>query len=157
MTSTLHPDMTPLADLVGTWKGTGSGSYPTIEDFEYLEELTFSHVGKPFMAMSQRTRHPTTSVPMHAETGYIRIPNSNTAELIVAHPTGLSEVGTGTVETGSLTIRSVVYATPSAKEVSAVEREIRWNESELIYNLSMAAVGQPMQHHLAAKLIRVTG
>lgn len=69
----LHDAITPLAGLIGTWSGTGRGRYPTIEPFEYLETLTIGHVGKPFLAYTQRTQHPTTGVPMHAETGYFRM------------------------------------------------------------------------------------
>lgn len=39
----LHPDCEPLAGLVGSWRGRESGEYPTIEPFEYLEEVTELH------------------------------------------------------------------------------------------------------------------
>ena len=63
----LHAACEDLAPLLGTWRGPGEGHYPTIPDFAYLEELTFGHVGKPFLAMTQRTRDPQSDAPLHTE------------------------------------------------------------------------------------------
>jgi hypothetical protein len=45
----LHPDLNPLAWMVGTWRGKGRGDYPTIESFEYAHEVVFNHDGRPFL------------------------------------------------------------------------------------------------------------
>ena len=45
----LHPDLNPLAWLVGTWRGKGRGEYPTIEPFEFEQEVVFNHDGRPFL------------------------------------------------------------------------------------------------------------
>jgi len=157
-----HEAVQPLAFLLGTWRGVGEGSYPTIDDFPYVEEITFGHVGKPFLAYAQKTRHGETDRPLHAETGYWRPvgpPAEGALEVVLAHPTGLLEslagrftasVGGGTFE---LSCPRVV-ATDTAVEVTATERRITVDGDTLTYELSMAAVGQPMTHHLAATLTR---
>ena len=39
----LHPDLNPLAWMVGTWRGKGRGEYPTIPGFEFASEVVMSH------------------------------------------------------------------------------------------------------------------
>ena len=154
----LHPAIAILAPLLGTWTGRGSGDYPTIDDFGYLEEVTFGHVGKPFLSYTQRTRSED-GAPMHAETGYLRVPSAGHAELVLAQPSGVTEVDEGTVSTdgGVLVIElssTSVGLTSTAKEVLSVARSIRVDGDELTYTLLMGAMGLPSQHHLTATLHR---
>jgi hypothetical protein len=159
----LHDDIAHMATLLGTWSGTGRGSYPTIEPFEYAESITFAHVGKPFLSYSQRTRSlggVAPGQPMHAESGYWRFPAPGHVEIVLSHPTGVTEIEEGTVELGldgSLVMRlasTTVALTSTAKSVTGIERTIRIAGDELEYDVSMAAVGVPMQHHLSARLVR---
>jgi hypothetical protein len=156
----LHPDVAVLAPLLGTWEGSGAGEYPTIDDFVYLESITFTHVGKPFVSYVQRTRHPETGAPMHAETGYLRVPRPGSIEIVMAQPTGLAEIYEGAAVGGDVPLvidvrSSSISATPSAKEVTITERTISVTGDDLHYTFRMAAVGQPLQHHLSATLHRV--
>lgn len=154
----LHPGVAILAPLVGTWVGEGSGEYPTIEPFTYREELTIGHTGKPFLTYAQRTTGPA-GRPLHAETGYLRVPAPGRIELVVAQPTGITEVDEGTLSIDGAVIDIVVDATSigltaSAKDVTALSRSFHLDGDDLAYTVRMAAVDQPLQHHLAAVLRR---
>jgi hypothetical protein len=156
----LHPDVAVLALLIGTWEGSGSGEYPTVDDFSYEESITFGHNGRAVVAYTQRTRHPVTGVPMHAESGYLRVPRPGSIEIVMAQPTGVVEVYEGAIvgDRAALVIdvRShAIASTRTAKEVSLTERTITVSGDELQYTFRMAAVGQPLQHHLSARLHRV--
>jgi len=77
-------------------------------------------------------------------------------EAVIAHPTGLSEVLVGSAADGRIQVATTtVMRTPSAKEVTEVTRSMTVAGDELTYEVHMAAVGQPLQHHLAATLHRV--
>jgi hypothetical protein len=155
----LHPDLAALAPLLGTWAGRGTGKYPTIQPFDYLEEVMFSHVGKPFLGYVQKTKAAADGKPLHAETGYLRVPRPGHVELVLAHPSGVTEIEVGTYTvTGDLiemeTSSTAIGLAPTAKDVTALGRSFRIDGDGLSYSVQMGAVGQPLQDHLAAVLHR---
>lgn len=155
----LHPAVAVLAPLLGTWAGRGAGEYPTIEPFTYDEVVTFGHVGKPFLAYSQRTKATDDGRPLHAETGYLRVPAPGRLEWVLAHPTGITEILQGSLVVDGDDLAMELDATSiglsdSAKKVTALARSFHITDDELTYTVRMGAVGQPLQHHLAATLHR---
>jgi len=153
----LHPSLEPARALIGTWRGQGRGEYPTIAPFEYTEEVTFADVGKPFLVYAQRTWSPEGSA-MHVETGYLRVPGNGTIELVLAQPTGQTELAEGPVITEprgfSAELRSRVVNAATAKTVDETIRRIRLDGDTLTTSFDMAAVGVPMTRHLSAVLTR---
>lgn len=154
----LHPDIAVLAPLLGTWAGRGVGEYPTIETFGYLEEITFGHVGKPFLTYGQKTKSDDEAArPLHAEVGFVRVPSPGRVEWVLAHPSGIAEIEEGTLTVNGPTIEmelttTMVGLTTSAKDVTALGRSFRFDGDELTYSVRLRAVGQPLQHHLGATL-----
>jgi THAP4-like, heme-binding beta-barrel domain len=153
----VHQDVAPVAWLLGTWRGEGSGAYPTIEPFRYGEEVRFWHVGKPFVAFAQRTWALDDRRPLHAEAGYLRPKPDGVVELVLAEPSGFASLYEGRVADGRIDLATTtIAAAPTAKEVTQVRRVYRLrDDGVLAYTLAMAAVGQPLTHHLAASLRKV--
>ena len=155
----LHPDCGPVAWLLGTWRGNGRGDYPTIEAFEYGQELIFTHDGRPFfhyMARAWIVDAEGAKLREGAiETGFLRCRPEGKMELVLAHHTGFAEIWYGEASGGKLELQTdAVARTESAKEVVAGHRLYGNVEGDLLYAYDMAAVGQPLQPHLWARLQR---
>ncbi len=153
----LHPDLVPLAFLLGTWRGLGVGGYPTIESFAFEQEIVFSHVGKPYLTYTSRSwlidgegEHMR---PGASEAGFWRPQPDGKLEVMLSHPTGFSEIWVGEVAFSKIELQTdVVARTTSAKEVTAGHRLYGLVDGELMWAYDMAAVGQPLGPHLSARL-----
>ncbi|HJT36977.1 MAG TPA: FABP family protein [Actinomycetota bacterium] len=152
----LHELAARIGFLLGTWQGAGKGEYPTIDPFAYEEEVRFTHNGKPFLAYAQRTWHPEKKMAMHAETGYYRPLENGRIEIVIAQPTGIVEIQEGVVDGTTIrTASTLVARTSTAKDVTVLERTLEVEGDVLRYEIRMAAVGRPLQHHLGAELRRI--
>ncbi len=152
----LHPALEPLAFLVGTWRGAGSGRYPRIEDFEYGEEVRFWHYGRPVLAYSQRTWAVSSGAPMHTEMGYWRPAGHGGVEVVLAHAFGIAEIQEGTVDGARIDLRSrSLTSTTTANRVEALTRTFTCEGDVLHYQVHMAFGENELQPHLEAKLERV--
>lgn len=152
----LHPALEPLSFLVGTWRGTGSGRYPRIEDFEYGEEVRFWDYGRPVLAYSQRTWALASGAPMHSEMGYWRLAGDGGVEVVLAHAFGIAEIQEGRIDGTRIALRSrSLTSTTTANRVEALTRTFRCAGDVLSYDVHMAFGEHELQPHLEAKLERV--
>jgi len=157
-----HPAIAPLAFLLGTWEGAGVVGYPTIESAHFGQEVTFGHNGKPFLAYSSRTwllaDDGSIGRPLAVEAGFWRPQPDGQLEVLLSHPTGISEIYIGTITGTKIEMATdVVLRTATAKEVTAGKRLYGLVGTDLAYAYDMAAVGQPLQPHVSAQLKRVSG
>jgi hypothetical protein len=158
----LHPALLGLLPFVGVWRGTGKGGYPTIEDFDYAQEVRFSHDGRPFLAYESRSwiidadGNPVR--PASRETGWWRPQPDDSLEVVLAHPTGIAEIYVGRVDGMKIELSTdVVARTLTAKDVAGNHRLYGIVDGALLYAIDMAAMGHPLTPHLSAKLERVAG
>ena len=163
----LHPDCAPIAWLLGTWHGNGHGDYPTIEAFQYEQELVFQQDGRPFFAYSAHSWviDPETKErirPGAMETGFIRSslvePGKAKVEMTLAHNTGQASVWFGEAGDGKIEFATRgIGLTETAKDVTAGHRLYGNVQGQLMYAFDMKAMGQELQPHLWAQLNRVEG
>lgn len=157
----------PVSWLIGRWIGVGTGQYPTIPDFRFGQELRFSTDGRPFLTYWSRTwlldERGQRVRPAGVESGYLRPGPDRSIELLLAHAIGFVEIWEGQVEVTGISgdritgaraeLRTdLVARTQTAKPYTAGHRLYGLVDGELLWTFDMAAMGLPLQNHLAAKL-----
>jgi hypothetical protein len=90
------------------------------------------------------------------ETGFWRPQTDGVVEVVLAHPTGITEIYIGQ-QTGTKIelVTDAVVRTSTAKEVTAGKRLYGLIGADLGWAYDMAAMGQPLQSHVSAQLKRV--
>ena len=85
-------ELAHLSWLIGRWVGVGTGQYPTIEDFRFGQEMSFSTDGRPFLTYWSRSwlldDDGTKVRPLATESGFWRPRPDNGVEVTMGHPTG---------------------------------------------------------------------
>jgi len=175
----LHPHLVPVQSLLGTWRGRGRGEFPTLQSFEYNEDVTFTlaTAGRPVLAYNQVTSHPVTHRTLHCESGFWRLSGQQRIELIITQVSGINEVDEGHITrsdaealgNGSVNItvesRSIQRSSSAkAPHVSSIRREFSLLPSAgpgtpatLQYTVSMSTDNiTTLTRHLTATLIKQT-
>ncbi|MEU7900054.1 FABP family protein [Nonomuraea sp. NPDC049152] len=156
----VHPDLEPIAWLLGRWEGAGVGGYPTIDSFNFGQEIEFGHNGKPFLTYVSRAwlldESGAKVRPLATESGYWRQLPDRQLEVLLAHPTGIVEIYVGEVVFHKIELRTdVVARTSTSKEYSAGHRLYGLVNGSLMWAYDMAAEGVPLTSHMSAELKKV--
>ncbi len=155
----MHPDLGALTFLLGTWRGSGRGEYPTIDPFRYDEEVVVEHVGDPYLLFAQSSWLSGDHAPLPFERGFLR-PGTEPreVELCLAHPLGLTEIAHGTLEGTSIDLSTasegIVARTRSGSAVTGLTRRYVVENDVLTYQLFMATEDTAISLHLRGTLRR---
>ena len=134
----LHPELEPIAFLLGTWAGEGEGDWPSSGPFRYAEEMSFEQVGEPFLLYTQRS-WADGGEPLHFERGFVRPTGAGRVELVLAHPLGIVEVSEGSVSANTIDVASTTVAiTGTGSPVTELRRRFELEGNVLRYELEMA-------------------
>lgn len=150
----------PLAWLIGRWEGVGVVGYPTIESVNFGQEVVCSHDGRGFLEWQSHTwlldEAGDKVRPLATELGFWRPgEDGKEVELLLAHPTGFVEMYYGSMEPAKIQLSTdSVVRSPTAKEYNAGTRLYGLVDSQLLWVMDMAAVGQGLQSHVSATLTR---
>jgi hypothetical protein len=157
----IHPNVARLAWLLGRWAGNGHGEYPTIEPFQFGQELIFQQDGRPFIHYLSRSwivdDEGNTLRESAQETGFIRCLDGGQLEWTMAHHTGYVEVWYGELHPDQPRFEvatDAVVRTATAKEYDGGKRLYGYVNGDLLYAFDMAAMGQALQPHVHAQLTR---
>lgn len=102
--SDLHPDLVPLAFLLGNWEGAGVyapvGEHDAVaEKCNFGQEATFTHDGRDFIEYVSRTwvldAEGRKVRPLESETGYWRIDKNRKVEVVMVRDQGVVEIWYG--------------------------------------------------------------
>lgn len=146
----------PIAFLAGFWRGSGAGEFPTMEAFDYEEEIHFLDLGVPSLVYQQRAWSPGDGELLHVETGIWRASPEGALAVTVALPR-VTEISEGRLADGTirLTTTSVRRATGGAGLVAVEGTYEVVGEGEIRCRVAMATDDvAETTHHLAGTLRR---
>jgi hypothetical protein len=137
-----------MAALLGTWRGEGSGEFPSMQPFPFEEEVRFLDVGSRDLAYLQRAWTPSSGEVLHAEAGMWRCSPEGGLVVTISQPRR-SEVSEGTIRTGVIELASTgTGQATGVAPVVASRRRYRLSGDVLSYEFEMAtaSVAEPTRH-----------
>lgn len=150
----LHPNLAPVAFLLGTWEGSSEGRWLADGGITFRERTEFGHVGKPFLTYRQQT-WLADGVASHAESGYLGVADDGVLTWTIAEPSGVTEVHAGSVDGTRLELSCVsIGRGPDASNVTTVERQLSVDGDELRYRIRIAMNDEAPADHIEGLLHR---
>jgi hypothetical protein len=162
--SDLHPDLVPLAFLLGDWQGAGVAALdgqdgPGTDKCNFGQEVAFSHDGRDFLeyvSHSWQLDEAGEKVrPLETESGYWRIDSERKVEVVMIRDGGVAEVWYGELADQKPQIdlaTDAVARTASAPEYSGGKRLYGYVNGDLMWVGERSAPGAPLQPYMSAQL-----
>jgi hypothetical protein len=160
--SDLHPELVPLAFLLGNWEGAGVFDFPGAEKCNFGQEVAFSHDGRPFLEYRSRTwvlDHDGRKVrPLENETGYWRIAKNRQVEISMTRDVGVIEIWYGELAKGKPQIdlaTDAVARFEDAPEYSGGKRLYGYVNGDLMWVGEKATPSVELRPYMSAHLKKV--
>jgi hypothetical protein len=160
--SDLHPDLVPIAFLLGTWEGAGVFDFPGAEKCNFGQEVIFSHDGRSFLEYTSKTwvldAEGKPSKPLESESGFWRITKDRTVEITLTRDDGVIEIWYGELAESKPQIDLVTDAVArlaDAPAYSGGKRLYGYVKSDLMWVGEKATPEVPLRPYMSAHLKKV--
>jgi hypothetical protein len=147
--------------LVGSWSGSGCGSYPGIEPFRYTERLVIAREDDwNMLSVLQRTwleRDGSTERALHLESGLIQLRDDGSLLYCCGQDSGRTEVMAGTITLAEDALRIDWLTTAHSNDARLLRMGRTWwiEGTCLRYEAFLSTVRTPeYRKHLEATLQR---
>lgn len=174
MHAEVHPDLEKLSFLIGRWEGVGVAGYPDVDEFQFGQEVEFTHDGGPVLNYRSRVWRVNADGSLGeyvtAESGYWRVRPEQAAqereddapvihlEALISHPEGFTEVYLGNIFAHRVEMHTdAVLRTETGMAATAGHRLYGLfgdNRETLGYAWDLAARGQELRSYMSAQLKR---
>ncbi|MDF3292765.1 MULTISPECIES: FABP family protein [Streptomyces] len=160
--SDLHPDLVPLAFLLGNWQGAGVCDFPGAEKCNFGQEVTFSHDGRPFLEYTSHTwvldAEGNKVRPLESESGFWRVDADRKVEAVMSRDEGVVEIWYGELADQKPQIDLVTDAVArlaSASPYSGGKRLYGYVKGDLMWVGEKSTPDVPLRPYMSAHLKKV--
>jgi len=164
--SDLHPDLVPLAFLLGDWQGAGVAAFdgdegPGTTKCNFGQQVSFTHDGRDFLEYVSHTweldAEGNKVRPLESESGYWRIDSDRQVEVVMIRDQGVAEVWYGELADQKPQIdlaTDAVARTPSSPEYSGGKRLYGYVKGDLMWVGERATPQLALHPYMSAQLKR---
>lgn len=161
----LHDGLLALLPMVGVWRGegVGHGLGDDGDDLRYAEQIIVSHDGQNYLNWQTRSwsidNRGEFVAPLFRETGYWRISEDDSIELLIAHAEGYVELlyGKPLAQTAWEVATDALVSTATATKLHGAKRLYGIAEDGSFAYVEERLIDGELAPRLSAKLDRYAG
>ncbi|OEU85081.1 FABP family protein [Streptomyces oceani] len=162
--SDLHPDLVPLAFLLGNWTGAGVAALdgdegPGTVQRNFGQEVSFTHDGRDFLEYVSHSwvlnDEGIKTDPLETETGYWRIDRDRQVEVVMIRDQGVAEVWYGELAEDKPQVdlaTDAIARTASAAAYNGGKRLYGYVNSDLMWVGERSTPESPLYPYMSAQL-----